>query len=135
MLFVRIEETSTKSNDIVMDSGVDSITGSMITTSNGPNRITQLPPSSYAITSDESTDSMISNNSVSVYKLKTVANLRWINELSDEEKEQERIEEYKQGRRERYKRDLQMKKEQREEQRSQSCYPNIIETKKSLKCN
>ena len=87
-----------------MDYGTECGTGPINTSgSNG------LSPS----VSDESTGSVVGG--VSLCRLKTIANLRWINELSDEEKEKDRIEEYKNDRRERYKNDLQMKRDQREQ--------------------
>ena len=46
-----------------------------------------------------------------IFETKSIATLRWLNQLADEEKEQERIEEYKEDRRERYKRDILLKRE------------------------
>ena len=72
------------------------------------------------------------NNSVpaAVNELKALASLRWVNALSDEEKEEKRIEEYKQDRRERYQKDLLAKKEQsRSHKTTQHAYYSMTTVK------
>lgn len=55
-----------------------------------------------------------------IFETKSLATLRWLNQLPDEEREQERIEGYKEERRERYKRDILLKKEGRESKTAHS---------------
>ena len=89
--------------DVVMDSGTESSS-----TSKSP--IERLSSSSPPTVKDSGGSAI--PPVVASLKLDTLANLRWINQCSDEEKEKERIEQYKHDRRERYKKEMLLRKEQ-----------------------